>query len=225
MELEGLGVSLVGRNVWYYKPPSHFLLSGIPWEFIQGTNYSMRIYIHGGGHKQIRIAEAERPWTCIWSPSSQRDWSCLATIVRSIGTGSCLIVFDHVVGIPHTFWSFLDTVQREGRILVTRVWIHTDAPQWIPDAVFFPPLETSAPLVSIADSLPARNGHGGWRHGTDWEAIVQATRDQQLGLVLTDVEESDWTLLWHKPEDSKQPMDVRIPRATQWIETGTALLK
>jgi hypothetical protein len=225
MELEGLGISLVGKSLWYSKSSQHDAISGIPWEFIQGTNYSMRILIHGGGHKQLRVAEAERPWTCIWSPTGPRDWSCLATIVRSVTAGSCLLVFDHVVGIPHTFWSFLDTVQREGRTTITRVWIHTDAPQWIPDAVFFPPLDTKQPILSIVESLPARNGHGGWRHGTDWDAILQATSSQNLGLVVTDVEETDWTLLWHKPEDSKQPLDIRIPRATQWIETGTALLK
>lgn len=224
MELEGLGVSLVNKSIWYYKP-LHVSVSGIPWEFIQGTNYSMRILIQGGGHKQIRVAEAERPWTCIWTPTSQRDWSCLATIVRSITSGSCLLVLDHVVGIPHTFWTFLDTLQREGRTSITRVWIHTDAPQWIPDAVFFPPLDCKQSILSIVESLPARNDHGSWRHGTDWDAILQATFSQNLGLAVTDVEESDWTLLWHKPEDSKQPLDVRIQRATQWIETGAALLK
>jgi hypothetical protein len=223
MELEGLGVSLVGRSIWSYKDPT-VPFSGIPWEFIQGTNYAIRILIHGGS-KSLRMAEAERNWTCIWIPTSQRDWSCLATIVRSVGVGSCLLVFDHVVGIPHTFWSFLDTVQREGRTVLTRVWIHTEAPNWVPDAVFFPPLETHHPLLSVVESLPARHGHGAWRHHPDWEAILQATRDQQLGLAITDVEESDWVLLWHKPEDSKQPLDVRIPRATQWIETGSALLK
>ena len=228
MELEGLGVSLVGRAIWSYKSQRHNRYgSGIPWEFIQATNYASRILISGGGHTHLHIAEAERQWNCVWNPTNARDWSCIATILRNVGANSCLLVFDHVVGIPSTFWTFLDNILREGRTILTRVWIHTDAPPWIPDALFLPPLDIdeSSTALSILHALPSRAGHGSWKQNMDWDTIINATREQNMGLVISDVEETEWTLMWHKPEDSRAPMDVRISRAVQWIETGSALLK
>ena len=235
MEIEGLGVSLVGRSMWSYRMRSDDRSaehgSGIPWEFIQGVNYGMKILVHGkrgGSTRSSRISEMEKDWTCVWSAPSQRDWSCIATLVRSVGAGGCLLVFDHCTGIPATFWSFLDGVQREGRTAITRVWVHTEAPPaWIPDAIFFPPLQMSEAAIAlqILQALPPRNGHGPWHPTVEWENVVRATAEQQLGLAISDVEETEWTLMWHRPADSRPPSEQLIPRAIQWIETGTTLLK
>jgi hypothetical protein len=225
MELEGLGVSLVGHTIWSYGEAGKGL---IPWEFIQSVNYSMRMLIHGYGSKGASFAEIEKDWSCVWNPSSAKDWSCIATLIRSVGNGgSCLIVFDHCDGIPHTFWSFIDNVLREGRISLTRVWIHTQVPMWIPDALFFPPIlpEQSAIALQILQAIPARNGHSHWRANDDWENIVRATKEQELGVVVTDVQENDWALMWWRPSDSRTHSNILIPRALQWISLATDLMK
>lgn len=226
MELEGLGVSCVGRPIWSYHPhDSDRWGSGIPWEYIQSTNYTARYLIRGSGESR-RLCEAEGSWNCVWTPTSSRDWSGLATLIRSIGVGSCLLVFDTVEGVPNTFWTFLDTIVREGKILVTRIWLHTIAPQWIPDVIFFPPLDIQHQdhAFHIIQALPARGGHGIWNLGSmNWASVVQATREQGLGLAITDIEETAWTLLWHRVADSRPTLHVE--RASNWIETGTLLLQ
>lgn len=223
MELEGLGVSFVGRTLWVYSG------STIPWEYINSINYSMRILVRGNG---ALASAVEGDWTCVWSPQSNKDWSCIATLVRSVGVGSCLMVFDHVTNPPPvTFWPYIESLIHDGKTVLTRVWIHPESPAWIPDAIFFPPvLDSEADTVlSILQSVPGRAGHGAWistfHSQQEWLDVVVATRSQGLGLVLSDVEERSWTLFWHKPADSLLGTDVLLRRGTAWAEAGLHLLK
>ncbi len=172
------------------------------------------------------LADAEADWTCIWNPTQTRDWSCIATILRSVGVGSCMIVMDHVVP-PPTFWGFLDTLMREGRTVVTRAWIHEDPPPLVPDATFFAPTANSQvaqTMLDIFSALPARAGHGAWLPPGDWYSVVQAAHDQGMGLVVSDLEEHAWTLLWHRPADSRPVMERRIPTAQHWLRIGMKCL-
>jgi hypothetical protein len=227
MELEGLGVSLTGRAIWSYSDP----VSIIPWEFIQNINHTMKLLILS---RQSACHAVERDWTCIWQPVSSRDWSCIATIVRSIPPGgSCLIAFDECSDVPQTFWAFLEGILRDGRVVVTRIWINTSAPPWIPDAVFFPPPTSNGnnngnsnePIKHILQALPARNGHGALHILDDWNTLVQATSEQDLGIVVSDVEENRWTLLWWRPADSRGVPDHVAQRCIKWIEAAAHVLK
>lgn len=228
MELEGLGVSFVGKSVWVYTGSTHKRNgSCIPWEYIQGVNYGLRILVRG---EHAVISQIESDWNCVWSPSATKDWSCIATLLRGI-TGPGLLVIDQISAetIPSSFWSFLDTLVREGRS-VTRVWIHTEAPSWVPDAVFFPPVQSHdvTDVFQICKSMPARGGHGPLNfHGSqrEWESLMTATREQGLGIVLSDLEESAWTLFWHRPADSRPTSEHILFRGVKWVEAGTALLK
>lgn len=227
MELEGFGVSLVGRNTWIWVDTRTHQSPVIPWEFLQ-SSFAVRMLVTERSLTRLRFAEAETEWTCVWSPITARDWSGIATILRSASQlGPALIVVDHVEP-PSSFLGFLDSLRKEGRS-VSFVWMHTVA-LCIPDAVFAPPtvISRAAELQSVFTALSDRAGrHGRWFWNgadSDWEALVSATYEQGLGLVLTDIEETAWTLLWHRPSDSRLPLERRVPGCVSWIQTGTYLL-
>jgi hypothetical protein len=222
MELEGFGVPLLGRAVWVFQNGS----AGVPWEFIRSNNYSMRILLRGSA--AATRTEAEEDWTCIWTPTTSRDWSCIATCIRSVGAGSVLVVLDSLQSPPpSTFWQFIDSLVREGRTAITRVWLHSEAPPFVPDATFFPPMSSptdAEAIYKVFSALPARAGHGGWSYHGPWNPVVEATHEQGMGLVVSDIEEAAWTLMWHRPEDSRMPVEKRIPRASVIIRIGLELL-
>jgi hypothetical protein len=229
MELEGLGVGLHGRPLWVYAGAEHSRFgSGIPWEYIQEINYSTKILIRGP-HSLITTMETD--WTSVWCPQSARDWSCIATLIRSIGVGSCLLVLDHVPhNPPASFWTYLDGIVKEGRTTLTRIWIHSEVPMWVPDAVFLPPLQDSESSIAlqILQAMPARHNHGAWVYmqpANNWLDIIRDTRRQGLGLVLSDVQETAWTLFWHKPVDSRMGPETVLTKASAWLDAGTLFLK
>jgi hypothetical protein len=214
MELEGFGVSLLGRIAWVH--------GDIPWEFLQ-SHHTMKILLRG---PKPTVAEAETDWTCVWNPTQTRDWSCIATILRS-ATGSCLIAMDHVDAVPPpgTFWTFLESLQ--SRITITRLWIGEAPPPVVPDATFFAPTknaEIANRMLEVFAALPARGGHGTWYAPADWLGIVTAAYEQGMGLMMTDLEEGAWTLLWHRPADSRLPLERRIPTAQHWLRIGMHML-
>lgn len=216
MEIEGFGVSLVGRSTWVHGDERTL----IPWEFLQNSQYALRILVRPEG--AASVADIEKPWTCVWSPTSARDWSCIATVLRSAAGAPCLLVLEAVVPPPN-FWGFLESLGRT----VTRVWVHTEAPPWVPDATFFGPQTASGAelMRRVFEAMPARGGHGHWLSAhVNWEDLVTATNEQGLGLVLTDVEEQAWTVLWHRVEDSRGLLEKRVKGVSAWIQAATRIL-
>jgi hypothetical protein len=208
MELEGFSTSLAGRALYIYANPDE---AWIPWEFINGTQYSCKILIRGD---TTTVVEAENNWTAVFRPSGPRDWSMLATVIRG-ATGSVLLTFDSgCPRAPEAFISFLDSTLATGRTIVTRIWIGVgiEVP-CIPDAIFFPSVSTAktTAVYEILGRLPARNTHGPWKRAAlaDWLSLCAATASAHLGLVITDIEESEWSLFWHKIADSVAPSGLK----------------
>jgi hypothetical protein len=206
MELEGFGASLVGRAVYVCAPPEK---AWIPYEFISGTTYNCRICI-SGHPKNIRLIDTSEGWNAVFHPSSSRDWSCIATMIQSMGP-QVLLVFDSYAPVPpSTFITFLDNCVTAGRVVLTRIWIgtHVEIP-CIPDAILFPvfgPGITGAATEAyeMMRRLPARNNHGTWSAPNldEWGVLVKATADGHLGIMISDIGEHAWSLFWHKVEDS-----------------------
>lgn len=228
MELEGFGASLIGRAIYVFSDSEH---AWIPWEFISGTAYTCRILITGDG-AGLRCVEAENTWTVVFRPTTAKDWSCIATIVRGMGP-SVLLAFDtHAPPAPPTFISFMDAIVAEGRLVLTRVWIgiHIEIPA-IPDAVFCPVFKDAVRMQAfyeLATRLPARSEHGSWHamNSNDWNAMVKATTESDLGMVISDVGESGWSLFWHKLTDSRaEGHGVLVKRGFTWLRTGMALVE
>ena len=221
MELQGFGASLVGRAIYVYANSEE---AWVPWEFISGVSYSAQILVRGTGSSH-RLIEMETDWNVILSPQSPKDWSILATLVKGNG-GTVLLVFDvDAPKPPATFLTFLDGVVAEGRTILTRVWVGQaiEIP-CIPDTVMFPVLSDSR-LHSVAYDLlyrlPARDGHGIFSHMTavDWTSLVKATVDGGLGIMISDIGETSWSLFWHKISDSQ------IHNATAQRAKGLALMR
>jgi hypothetical protein len=230
MELEGFGASLVGRVLYVYADAAS---AWIPWEFVSGTAYSCRLLISGDG-PGLRCVEAENSWTAVFRPTCAKDWSCIATVIRGMSP-SVLLVFDtHAPPAPPAFISFMDSVVADGRTILTRIWIgqHIEIPA-IPDAIFVPALHETEPrksqeIYELFGRLPGRGSHGGWSgmNGNDWNALVKATGDSDLGMVFSDIGEHGWTLFWHKIGDSRaEGHGVMIKRGFTWLRTGMALVE
>ncbi len=219
MELEGFGVSLIGRFTWVYGTDQ------LPWEFLQGSQHTMKVLIKGAA--QPTLAEAEAAWTCVWHPTQTRDWSCIATILRSVGVGSCMVALEHV-DVPATFWSFLESMQREGRTVVSRIWVNDAPPPLVPDATFFAAVGDAVGaqrMMEVFTALPARAGHTAWQPPVDdWLSVVRAAYDADMGLMVSDLEEHAWTLMWHRPADSRPIVERRIPTAQHWLRIGMKCL-
>ena len=215
MELEGFGASLIGRAIY---------IGGewIPWEFISGTAYTSRILITGDGFSQVEI---ENTWNYIARPSSSKDWSILATIIRGCG-GTMLLTINNSAGtIPLSFYSFLDTVIAEGRTVITRVWLQC-MPPCIPDAVFFPP-DIGDASFDILSHLPSRGNHAAFSiTAKDWKTLASVASDAGLGIVVSDVGENAWNIFWHKPEDSRPANNAVMRRkGISLLKIGTALVE
>jgi hypothetical protein len=56
----------------------------------------------------------------------------------------------------------------------------------------------------------------------DWSLIVKATAEQGLGLVVSDIGESRWSLFWHKIADSDTETDTnRFRKGMRLLHLGT----
>jgi len=227
MELEGFGASLVGRAI-YVVADSEF--AWIPWEFISGTQYTARILISGDG-VGLHLIEAEAGWTAIFKPSNGRDWSVIATMMKSAAGPILLTMDNYASALPGSFVTFLDSMLAEGRI-ITRLWIgtHVSIPT-IPDALMFPPCRETHRISAAFEMmrrLPARDGHGAWNsmEPQAWNTLVEATSKSELGIMISDIGEKAWTLFWHKIADSSQvSQSVALRRGLAWLRTGAALLE
>jgi len=231
MELDGLGCSLVGRAVYVFcHEGNHWL----PWEFIASPNYICRILVTGAGMESL---EMEVDWSFVIRPTDAaggKEWSCLATILRAMGGGgvggggSVLLVFGlGAPKAPPAFLSFLDGLLANNRTSITRVWLgeHIEIPT-IPDAIFFPVGAVPHVMFEMIHRLPPRSNHEGFFiTNENWTNIVDATKEQNLGLVVSDVGEPRWSLFWHKIADSDtETSESRFRKGLRLVKLGTRML-
>jgi hypothetical protein len=125
----------------------------------------------------------------------------------------------------------MDSIVSDGRTVITRIWLgeHVEMPT-IPDAIFYPVLRDAAhaqDVFSMIGHLPERRNHGPCTIGqTEWPAIVKATQESKLGLLVSDIGERSWTLFWHNVRDSRsENSSVLAKRGLQWLKTGLAILE
>ena len=228
MELQGFGTSLVGRSVYVYAASDD---AWVPWEFVSGVQYSVQILVRGTTNTH-RLVEVEHDWNVVVTPQNSKDWSILATLIKGMG-GTVLLVFDtDTPKPPPTFLTFLDGIVTEGRTVLTRIWLGRaiEIP-CIPDAVFFPVLSDTRMYTDVYEllyRLPARNGHEGLTPMTqaEWISLVQATVENGLGIMISDVGETSWSLFWHKLADSRVlHASAQRAKAMSLMRTGMRLLE
>jgi hypothetical protein len=215
--LEGFGASLLGRAIYVCADAEH---AWIPWEFLEQPYSKVLITGDGSGFHTI---EASVSWTAIFRPTQAKDWSAIATVLRGIGQHILLVFDTYAPAATPNFYSYLDGLLKER--CITRIWIGNHELPVIPDAIFFPVLRDAdiEHAVSILGRLPARANHGPFTITHSWPALVKATQESNLGIVVSDVEERSWSLFWHKVSDSPIP-DCAV-RGRMWIKAGLALLE
>lgn len=211
MELEGFGASLNGTSIFLCCKEEE---AWIPWEFLSGHTHRILV---ASVQPTLRIVEAENDWTAIFRPHSIKEWSCIATIVRSLPS-PVLLVFDfgHPPP-PDTFVAFLESTP------CTRIWIGSIP--GMPDAVFFPERKDDVTeAYTLLTRLGSRKSHGPWKgmRASEWEHLVRTTVESGLGLVLSDIGEREWTLFWHKVSDSNS--DDLFSKGKRWLHTGLSIL-
>lgn len=214
MELEGFGTSLTGYSLYI---PCREHEAWIPWEFLSG--HISRVLVTSDT-PSIRLVEAENTWNAVFRPTTPKEWSCIATVVRNL-VGPTLLVFD---GSPSPPDAFLPSIEQ----CTTKIWIgnHASIPV-IPDAIFFPVLrERITEAYNILTQLPGRNSHGAWKgmSASEWSLLITTTTGSELGIVVSDVGESEWVLFWHNPSDS---LDVELckKRGISWLQTGVHMME
>jgi len=208
MEIEGFGTPLTGHTVWMVRD------SWVPWEFIPQTPCRMLLT---GSPASIVYGE---PWTYIVHPTSQKDWSCAATILKAFGAGVVAWTSDLVV--PPSFLRFLESAP------YTRIMMgYITEPPLLPDAVFFPFSKTPDPLfLSICKAMPSRKGHGTYTVHTQWDDVITMMAESGMSLLISDVGETAWTLFWYKRSDSVQVTEsVAKAQALQLVKAATNLLE
>lgn len=220
MELEGFGASLVGRTTWVVADET---AAWTPWEFLSGAPYTAKVLITGDVWSTVHL---ETTWSMQMHPTTQREWSALATILRGLGGAVLLVFAPHAPQAPAAFHTFLDGAVTEGRIVLTRVWISTESPPFVPDAVFFPPSTPPTHSHAVVAHVPARGGHGPFHMPlAEWTSLVNATAAAGLGVVVSDVGESTWSIFWQRRSDSQTTTPHALQRrAIKVIQLATALL-
>jgi hypothetical protein len=186
MEIQGFGGSLVGKTSWVW---SRFTGDWIPWEFL--PSITCRILIHD--HTSSILFTEE--WEYCIAPKTPKDWSCTATIVKALSTSASVLVVLASSGAPPNFLSFLTSVP------VSRVLLSAEEPAIPVDAVFSAP---NAVFRDLSERIPGRKGHGSYTAPSTegWADLTATLSGSGLSVVLTDVDESEWTLFWYKPSDS-----------------------
>jgi hypothetical protein len=228
MELEGFGASLIGRAIYVCSDAEN---AWVPWEYISGTPYSCKILVTGDG-SGLRTVEAGLTWTAVFRPAQPKDWSMIATVLRALGPNILLVFDSYAIAAPPSFNSYLDGIVQEGRTVITRIWIgsHMEIPT-IPDAIFFPVLHDTAhsnTVLSMIGRLPGRGNHGPCTTATaqEWPALLKATQDSNVGIVVSDIGENAWSLFWHKIGDSRAESSAALAkRGLAWIKTGMSILE
>jgi hypothetical protein len=125
----------------------------------------------------------------------------------------------------------MDSIVADGRTVITRIWVGENVEMAaIPDAIFYPVLRDAKhaqDVLSMLAHLPERRNHGPFMIGhTEWPAIVKATQESNLGLIVSDIGERSWNLFWHNIRDSRsESQSVLAKRGLVWLKTGLALLE
>ena len=212
MELEGFSTSLQGLSVVLFVEKEEE--AWVPWECVPE---GMSILLCGKAPLTHRIVRDSYPWSSIWSPSTSREWSILATVLKAI-TGPITLVLDLDGPVPpFAFTEFLESLPSVTKFQIVKkgsslgMLGHAHAIIWS-DAI------SISSRMDVLQTLRYKEGEGAIT------AAVTAARDSKVLLMASDCEGS-WKLYWIKPADSW----VFVKRLGEFarcsLRTGMALLE
>jgi hypothetical protein len=211
MELEGFSASLQGSSIVVMVEKEEE--AWIPWEFL---SEGMTILICGKEVPSHRIVRDSYPWNIVWTPTTSRDWSMIATILKATA-GPLTLVIDLGGPIPpFAFTEFLDS-----RPLLTKLQIAkkgTIAAFGGPRAVIWSSEIPLATRMEFLRSVQCKETEAAV------VAAVTAATDSHVQVMACD-QGGGWKLYWIRPDDSWSLVKGLGDMAKCSLRTGMQLLE
>jgi hypothetical protein len=211
MELEGFTGSFHGKTVVVFVEREEE--AWVPWECLPD---GMTVLLCGKIPRTHRMVRDGSSWSSIWSPSSSREWSILATVLKAAG-GPIILVLDLDAPLPpFAFTEFLESLSS-----ITKVYL---AKQGSAVGVFGHP---HAVIWSDGCSVSARKETlYALRYSVNEETIaaaITAAIESKVYLMASTCDGS-WKLYWIRPSDSWLMVKGLGETARGLLRTGMALL-
>jgi hypothetical protein len=209
MELEGFSASLKGTTLVLVEREED---AWIPWECLPE---GMTILLCGKEVRTHRLVRDSASWSLIWSPTSSREWSLLATILKAIGPVTLVLDLDALIP-PFAFTEFLDTLPSVMKVQLAYVGssLGIFGP---PNTVIWSDSISIAARMEVLQTLRYKEGEAAVA------AAVNAAKDSKVQLMASQVEGS-WKLYWIRPADSWSLVKGLGGTARGLLRTGMVLL-
>lgn len=211
MELEGFNSSLDGTTVAVLVETETDVW--IPWECITG---GFTVLLCGKEPRVCRLLRDSIPWSLIWSPSTSREWSMLATVLKA-AVQPIVVVSDLLAPVPPiAFVEFLETLPSCTKVQMvqngTTVGLlgHPTTILW-------------ANGCSMTSRMEVLRSIGSAEREETMAAAVAAAIESSVNVVVSRAEGA-WKLYWIRPADSWALVKRLDESARCSLRTGMALL-
>jgi hypothetical protein len=209
MELEGFSASLKGTTIVLVEREED---AWIPWECLPE---GMTVLLCGREVRTHRLLRDSSPWSLIWSPSSSREWSLLATVLKAAGPVTLVLDLD-APNPSFAFTEFLDTLPSVTKVQLAYVGssLGIFGP---PNTVIWSDTVSVAARMEVLQTLRYKEGEG------TVAAAVNAAKESKVQLMASQVE-GTWKLYWIRPADSWSLVKGLGGIARGLLRTGMVLL-
>ena len=184
----------------------------IPWECLPE---GMTILLCGKEPRTHRLVRDSASWNLIWSASSSREWSLLATVLKA--AGPVTLVMDLGAPIPpFAFTEFLETLPSITKVQLAYIGSSLGI-FGAPTTVIWSDSISVAARMEVLQTLRYKEGEAAVA------AAVNAARDSNVQLMISQVE-GTWKLYWIRPADSWSLVKGLGGTARGLLRTGMVLL-
>lgn len=211
MELEGFSASLQGSSIVVLVEKEEE--AWIPWEFL---SEGMTMLICGKEIPSYRIVRDSYSWNIVWTPTTSRDWSMIATILKAT-VGPLTLVLDLGSPIPpFAFTEFLET-----RSSLTKIQI---AKKGTLGAFGTPRVVIWSSGISLEQRMEFLRSVQCKETEAAVVAAVTAATDSNVQVMACD-QGGGWKLYWIRPGDSWSLVKELGKMAKCSLRTGMQLLE
>jgi len=209
MELEGFSASLQGTTVVLVEREED---AWIPWECLPE---GMTVLLCGKEVRTHRMVRDSASWSLIWSPTSSREWSLLATVLKA--AGSVTLVMDLGAPVPpFAFTEFIETLPLVTKVQITYVGSLLGM-FGAPNTVIWSDSISVTARMEVLQTFRYKEGEAAVA------AAVTAAKESQVQLMASQVE-GTWKLYWIRPGDSWSLVKRLGETARGLLRTGMVLL-
>ena len=209
MELEGFSASLQGTTIVFVEREED---AWIPWECLPE---GMTILLCGKEVRTHRMVRDSASWSLIWSPTSSREWSMLATVLKA--AGPVILVLDLGAPIPpFAFTEFLETLPSVTKVQLAYAGSSLGIFGPVRSVIWSDTISVAA-RMEVLQTLRYKEGDAAVA------AAVTAAKESHVQLMASQVEGS-WKLYWIRPADSWSLVKGLGGTARGLLRTGMVLL-